>query len=137
MTGSILFFSILIIQVLAAVIPIRNWPLTDYPMFSWPIKDFTDVSRLSLETVYPDKIVSWSHNDYMSVGLNDHRLQSYVRDINNPRVIEILTEKVSLNAALQKAISLRILRKTYRIFENEVKVEQEIVREISISQLRK
>jgi len=133
----ILFWSFIILHVLAAIVPIRKWPLTDYPMFSKPVHQFNQISRLSLETVYADKVIPWERNDYGAIGLNDHRLQVYTHDVFNARVEDILKGKVDSNPRLQNAVSIRIIRKTFVPQIDQLKVNQEIVREIPISQLRK
>ena len=78
----------------AAIFAVRIWPITDYPMFSQPVGEFHEISRLAIDDVFEDKIIPWSRSDYLAIGLNDHRLQVYVNDVFNPRIAELISDTV-------------------------------------------
>lgn len=137
---SLVFYGFIGLHVLAAVLPIRNWPLTDYPMFSYPRAEFKAISRIALEDVYADKVVTWSHRDYSSVGLNDARLQAYVNDVNHPRVFEIIADKIRNTKKYVNSFpnAIRITRISTGPDNNgQLLTNKEVLREINYSELSK
>ncbi|MBC7766387.1 hypothetical protein H7Y21_00090 [Arenimonas sp.] len=138
--SNLLFYSLIFLQIVVVLFSIRIWPLTDYPMFSIPVQKFNSISRIKIEDVYSDKIVDWIKSDYQSVGLNDHRLQVYVNDIFNPRVDQLLKNKVKNNyryqSQLQKPLYLRINKITYTSLENgHLNITKRLLREIELKAL--
>lgn len=92
--SDLVFSFFILLHVAAAVFAIRIWPITDYPMFSLPVGEFHKISRLAIDDVFEDTVVSWIRSDYLALGLNDHRLQVYVHDVYNPRVVQIISDTV-------------------------------------------
>lgn len=134
----LIFSSFIFIQIAAAVFAIRIWPITDYPMFSQPVGEFHEISRLAIDDVYEDKVITWSRSDYLAIGLNDHRLQVYVNDVFNPRIAELISDTVH-----KKEKYLTLQPKLIRI--NKISVgpdsdgnlitNKEVVREIAFEEL--
>ena len=138
--GNSLFISLITLQVAAALVPIRNWPLSDYPMFSAAIKEFDSISRFAVEDVYEDQEIPWSRTDYQSVGLNDHRLQYYVDETNFARIRELLSEKVQKNPRYvnKHPQTLRLYKVTIGPeSDGQLKKQRELVKEFSFEELRK
>ena len=135
--GNILFSSLIGLQISSALFAIRYWPLTDYPMFSHPIREFHKISRLSIDDVYKDRIQTWPREDYHAVGLKDHRLQVYAEYPENPRVKEILAETISKRSPRrEKPMALRINKLTVSLDDNGGLIQEKVmVREISYEEL--
>jgi len=135
---AVIFYGFIGVQLVAAVLPIRDWPLTDYPMFSYPRKEFKGISRLALEDVFSDRIITWSHADYSSVGLNDAKLQAYVNDVNHPRVFEIIAEKVKHTGKYSNGTpnAIRVSKITIGPDnEGRLNTTKEVLREIEFKEL--
>ena len=137
--GSFIFYTLIGIQVAAAIFAIRIWPITDYPMFSQPVQKFDSMSRLSIESVFKDYSKEWTREDYRAVGLKDHRLQSYADNPFHPRVLEILAENVKLKGSKQNDLqALRIHKLSFYLNnDNKFTEKKEMVREIPYAELIK
>ena len=135
------FYFLISLQVLICVFAIRLWPATDYPMFSLPRQEFHEVLRLELRTVFADgEIKPWGRESYGSFGVNDHRLQNYVKDLDNPRLNEMVREKIIYQKLSQvpEARRVQIVLKTLALKsdpdlkENEIEISDRVIREIPI-----
>ncbi len=87
-----LFIALILIQTIPVIFEINEWPLTNYPMFSIVRKPFNQIQRLELfaETDSKSKDLKISPFNVKSF----YALQRYINDVNNPRVNEMINEKI-------------------------------------------
>ncbi len=87
-----LFAALIFIQIIPVIFEINEWPLTNYPMFSIPRKPFREVQRLEMfaESIDESKNLKQSPFDVKSF----YALQLYLNDDGNPRINEMIDEKV-------------------------------------------
>ena len=117
--GALVFYFIIALQVAAALLPIRNWPLTDYPMFSQTVETLQPIAKITFANVYPDRVSDWERSDYVSVGFNSARLQNFAADPHNPEVLKFLKERVQLHKLTsEKPLRIVLKKTTYMLDES-------------------
>lgn len=137
--SNIFFYSVIGLQVIVALFAIRKWPLTDYPMFSFPREEFKFISRLYIEEIYPDHVYEWSQNDYHFIGAHAPRLQALMATPEHPDIEKFLKLAVQQFSVLKKQNPPQALRLNKRTFfqqpDGQIIETQELLREIPYAQL--
>jgi hypothetical protein len=129
--GYFIFLFIISIHILAMVLPIRYWPLTDYPMFRKTAQPFETISRLTLETVIDNKIIPWKRWEYGAGGTGDNGLQKYINNPFDPDFDVFLEQALKKLSQSGHATSIRVIKKSYQLNEHGFTEKTEVLREFS------
>ena len=112
---------------------IREWPLTDYPMFSKSINKFNKIETIFVYSIYPDHEYKWTRREIGEAISYETRLDPYLSNDEDTTA----TDKFVIQKAYSKFFynlpqKIEIRKITLRPFRNPVEFEQVKIKELAL-----
>lgn len=129
----LLIFLFVTLQLAILSFKIRNWPFTDFPMFSKSIPAFNEITTVHLYSIYESGPYRWTRNDLNGASSYDQKLRYYLIDSSNKnRLDQYFLMKTKLTFANNLPEKLEVRKIKIFPFHQEPKIIEETIRTINL-----
>jgi|SRR3989344_766528 len=123
-----------ILHLVVLTFQIRNWPLTDYPMFSKAYDKFSKIETIYIYSIYPDHEYKWTRREIGETSSYERNLNLYFINADTTMADNFVIQKAYSKFSHNLPQKIEIRKMISYPFRKPIEFEQVKVKELILNE---